>query len=154
MMLLQKRLNIRLIAAMVQKEAGVRLCAPEGSRDSGAVTLAVRYYSDPKRLFDVPAGCFRPIPGVDSTVIRLDMLDAPAVDCNDPDGLFRVIRAAFSQRRKTVANSLSSGLNVGKDAVYAVLKDAGIDPAARAERLCLSDYAAILSSFGNMDITV
>lgn len=154
MMLLQKNLKIKLIAAMVQKEAGIRLCAPEGSRESGAVTLAVRYYSSPKRLFDVPAGCFWPVPGVDSTVIRLDMLEEPSVRCDDSDALFRVIRAAFSQRRKTLANSLSSGLDADKSAVNEALNAAGVDPASRAERLSLSDYAAVMKALKDLKINV
>lgn len=154
MMLLQKGLKIKLIAAMVQKEAGIRLCAPEGSRESGAVTLAVRYYSSPKRLFDVSAGCFWPVPGVDSTVIRLDMLDEPSVECSDPDALFRVIRAAFSQRRKTVSNSISAGLGADKSAVTEALKSAGIDPAARAERLTLRDHVAIMGALREKGVQV
>lgn len=152
MMLLQNNLKIRFIAAMVQKEAGIRLCAPEGSRDSGAVTLAVRYYSSPRRLFDVPAGCFWPVPGVDSTVIRLDILETPAVECDNPDCLFRVIRAAFSQRRKTVANSISAGLGADKSSVVAALQALGVDPASRAERLLLKDYVAIMSALNDKEI--
>lgn len=142
MKLLEERLPIESITVMVQKEAAVRLCAEPGTRDSSAITAAVRYYCDPELLFHVSAGSFMPAPRVDSAVIQLD-LHEPTVHLKDDRTFFKVIKGAFAQRRKTVLNSLSSSLSLDKNDVRAILKSAGIDENARAERLTLQDFAAI-----------
>ena len=142
MKLLEDKLPIRSITVMVQKEAAVRLCATPGTRDSSAITAAVRYYSDPRLLFHVSAGSFMPAPRVDSAVIQLD-LHAPSPSPKDERLLFSVIRGAFAQRRKTVLNSLSSSLALDKDTLRAILDEAGVEESARAERLTLSDFTAI-----------
>ena len=102
MMLLEKRLPITSITVMVQKEAADRICAEVGSRESGAVTVAVNYYSSPEVLFRVSRGSFMPPPNVDSSVIRLDVLPEPPVNLNDEKGFFAFIKAAFGQRRRTM----------------------------------------------------
>ena len=107
MYLLESRIPIDAVTVMVQKEAAARLCAPVGSRDAGAVTVAVNYYADAKKLFDVSAGSFMPAPKVDSSVIRLDIRPDPPVEISDEKFFFRVVKAAFGQRRKTASNSLS-----------------------------------------------
>ncbi len=142
MKLLEDRLPIRAITVMVQKEAAQRICAPVGSRMSGAVTVAVNYYAEPRQLFTVSAGSFMPAPKVDSAVIRLDILDQPPVQ-TDTEKFFAVVKAAFSQRRKVIANSLSSGLSVGKDRVLTILEAANVPSNARAEQLSLQDFANI-----------
>ncbi|MBQ3265511.1 MAG: 16S rRNA (adenine(1518)-N(6)/adenine(1519)-N(6))-dimethyltransferase RsmA [Ruminococcus sp.] len=142
MKLLEDRLPITSITVMVQKEAAVRLCAEPGTRDSSAITAAVRYYCTPELLFHVSAGSFLPAPKVDSSVIRL-RLHEPVVHPKNEKTFFEVIRAAFAQRRKTVLNSLSSSLSLDKNAVRAILKTAGVDETARAERLTLEDFARI-----------
>lgn len=142
MKLLEDRLPIGAITVMVQKEAAVRLCAEPGARDSSAITTAVRYYCDPELLFHVSAGSFMPAPRVDSAVIRL-ALHEPTVHPRDEATFFKVIKAAFAQRRKTVLNSLSSSLSLDKDTVRAILKSAGVDESARAERLTLKNFADI-----------
>ena len=142
MKLLEDRLPIGSITVMVQKEAAVRLCAEPGTRDSSAITAAVRYYCTPELLFGVSAGSFMPAPKVDSAVIRLN-LHAPTVHPEDEAVFFKVIKAAFSQRRKTVLNSLSSGLSLDKSAVRAILEEAEVAPELRAEKLTLEDFAAI-----------
>ncbi|MEE0957912.1 MAG: 16S rRNA (adenine(1518)-N(6)/adenine(1519)-N(6))-dimethyltransferase RsmA [Ruminococcus sp.] len=142
MKLLEDRLPIRAITVMVQKEAAQRICAPVGSRMSGAVTVAVNYYAEPRQLFTVSAGSFMPAPKVDSAVIRLDILDQPPVQ-TDTEKFFAVVKAAFSQRRKVIANSLSSGLSVGKDRVLTMLEAANVPSNARAEQLSLQDFANI-----------
>ena len=142
MKLLEERLPIESITVMVQKEAAVRLCAAEGSRDSSAITAAVRYYAEPELLFHVSAGSFMPAPKVDSAVIRLTLRE-PELLPRDEKMMFRVIKAAFSQRRKTVLNSISSSLSLDKGELSDILKTAGVDPAARAERLTLSDFSRI-----------
>lgn len=142
MKLLEDHLPVSTITVMVQKEAAVRLCAEPGTRDSSAITAAVRYYCTPELLFHVSSGSFMPAPRVDSAVIRL-RLHEPQVHPKDEKTFFKVIKGAFAQRRKTVLNSLSSSLSLDKTAVRAILESAGVDPTARAERLTLGDFAAI-----------
>lgn len=142
MRLLEQRLPVKSITVMVQKEAARRLCAEPGSREVGAVSIAVRYYSTPRVLFPVSRGSFMPAPDVDSAVIRLDVREKPAVDA-PPDAFFRVVRAAFSMRRKTLLNCLSSGLGKAKDETAALLEQAGVPAGARAEQLLMEQFAAI-----------
>ena len=147
MKLLEDRLPISAITVMVQKEAAQRICAEVGSRMSGAVTVSVNYYAKPQMLFGVSAGSFMPAPKVDSEVIRLDILKEPPVQADE--GLFfAVVRAAFSQRRKVISNSLSAGLGKSKEEILAVLEAANVPPTARAEKLSLEDFAAIANAIG------
>ena len=142
MKLLEEKLPIQSITVMVQKEAAVRLCAVPGTRDSSAITAAVRYYCEPKLLFHVSAGSFMPAPRVDSAVIQL-LLHEPTVQPKNEQTFFKVIKGAFAQRRKTVLNSLSSSLSLDKQAVRDILSAAGVEENARAERLTLEDFAHI-----------
>ena len=147
MKLLEDRLPISAITVMVQKEAAQRICAEVGSRMSGAVTVSVNYYAKPQMLFGVSAGSFMPAPKVDSEVIRLDILKEPPVQADE--GLFfAVVRAAFSQRRKVISNSLSAGLGKSKEEILAVLEAANVPPTARAEKHSLEDFAAIANAIG------
>ena len=143
MSLLEQRLPIRSITVMVQKEVAQRICAQPGTRDSGAITAAVRYYSQPRVLFPVSRGSFLPAPEVDSAVIRLDLHPTPPVAVADEATLFRVIRGAFGQRRKTVLNTLSAALELPKEETRALLEQAGVPATARAEALTLEQFAAI-----------
>ena len=147
MKLLEDRLPITAITVMVQKEAAQRICAEVGSRMSGAVTVSVNYYARPQMLFGVSAGSFMPAPKVDSAVIRLDVLKEPPVQA-DEKLFFAVVKAAFSQRRKVISNSLSAGLGKSKEEILAVLETAGVSPTARAEKLGLEDFAAIANAIG------
>ncbi len=142
MKLLEDKLPITAITVMVQKEAAQRICAPVGSRESGAVTVSVNYYAEPSLQFYVSAGSFMPAPKVDSAVIRLDVRKEPPV-ITDEEKFFRVVKAAFSQRRKVISNSLSSGLKMSKDEINEVLAAANVPSNARAEKLSLDDFAAI-----------
>lgn len=142
MKLLEDKLPITAITVMVQKEAAQRICAPVGSRESGAVTVSVNYYAEPSLQFHVSAGSFMPAPKVDSAVIRLDVRKEPPV-ITDEEKFFKVVKAAFSQRRKVISNSLSSGLKMSKDEINEVLAAANVPSNARAEKLCLDDFAAI-----------
>lgn len=142
MKLLEDKLPITAITVMVQKEAAQRICAPVGSRESGAVTVSVNYYAEPSLQFHVSAGSFMPAPKVDSAVIRLDVRKEPPV-ITDEEKFFRVVKAAFSQRRKVISNSLSSGLKMSKDEIIEVLAAANVPSNARAEKLSLDDFAAI-----------
>ncbi|MEZ3453197.1 MAG: 16S rRNA (adenine(1518)-N(6)/adenine(1519)-N(6))-dimethyltransferase RsmA [Oscillospiraceae bacterium] len=143
MNLLESRLPIECITVMVQKEAGVRLCAEPGSREAGAVSAAVRYYAEPKMLFNVSRGSFMPAPNVDSCVIRLDIKKDPPVKVSDEKLYFRVVRGAFSQRRKTLVNSLSSALGIPKAEAAEAIKAAGLPENIRPEQLALEDFAAV-----------
>ena len=142
MKLLESRLPFTSITVMVQKEAAVRLCAKPGTRECGAVTLAVQYYAAPQILFPVSRGSFMPAPNVDSAVIRLDIRKEPPCAVADEAKLFRLIRAAFGQRRKTLGNALSGG-GFDREAVAAAMAAAGIPASARAEQLTLHQFAAL-----------
>lgn len=128
MRLLETRLPVKAITVMVQKEAAARICAAPGSRNAGALSAAVSYYAVPQILFPVSRGSFMPAPEVDSAVIRLDIRPQPAVSPVDEALFFKVIRAGFSQRRKTLSNSLSSGLGLAKDQTSAGAAAGGPSP--------------------------
>lgn len=146
MRLLEEKLPVENITVMVQKEAAQRLCAAPGTREAGAISYAVAYYSSPKMLFTVQPGSFYPAPKVTSAVIRLDVHKQPTVQVpgGDEAGLFRLIRAAFSQRRKTIANVVASGLNLPKPQVQEALQVAGLDARLRPEQLTLQQYCDLL----------
>ena len=145
MRLLEEKLPIRNITVMVQKEAAQRLCAAPGTRDAGAISYAVAYYAEPKLLFSVQPGSFYPAPKVTSAVIRLDVRKTPAVQVPNGDeaAFFALIRAAFSQRRKTAANAIANGLHLPKTQVLTALQSAGLDERARPEQLTLEEYCAL-----------
>ena len=146
MRLLEEDLPVKSITVMVQKEAGERICARPGTRQAGALTAAVWFYSEPRQLFHVSRGSFMPAPDVDSSVIRLDVRPQPPVEVADKKASFRVVKAAFAQRRKTVHNSLSSSLGLPKDEVGAAMDAAGVARNARAEQLTLEEFAALANA--------
>lgn len=145
-MLLENNLPIEAVTVMIQKEAADRLCTPVGSRESGAITVCTNYYSVPKQLFNVSRGSFMPAPNVDSTVIRLDIRKEPAVVVSDEKKFFRIVKAAFAQRRKTVVNSVSSSLGIPKAQIISALENAGLDANIRAEKLSMDDFASLCES--------
>lgn len=140
MMLLESRLPVKSITVMVQKEAGERICAVMPSRACGAVTAAVRYYSKPQILFPVSRGSFYPSPNVDSMVVRLDVKKELPLEGEAEKRLFRVVKAAFGQRRKTLVNTLSSGLKIEKARAAEAIAEAGLKPTVRAEELSLDEF--------------
>ncbi len=142
MNLLESRLPVTGITVMVQKEAAQRLCARPGTREAGAVTLAVQYYAQAETLFSVSRGSFMPAPNVDSAVIRLTVRREPPCAVRDEKQLFRLIRAGFGQRRKTLPNSLSAA-GFSREAILAALVASEISPTARAEELTLEQFAAL-----------
>lgn len=139
MMLMESRLRIKSITVMVQKEAGTRLCAKMGTRDMGAVTVAVNYFSVPKILFNVSRGSFMPAPNVDSCVVRFDIKDETPEGVCDEKLFFKVARGAFSQRRKTLANSVSSALSIEKQTVIKAIEQAGLSISVRPEQLSMEE---------------
>ena len=140
MQLLEERLPITAVTVMVQKEAADRLCAKVGERDCGAVTVAVNYYSTPKTLFKVGRGSFMPSPKVDSAVIRLDIDKEGKYSVSDEGLFFRIVRAAFAQRRKQILNPLSGALGFSKDELAEMLTACGIKATARPEELKMQDF--------------
>lgn len=143
MRVLESRLPVRSMTVMVQKEAADRLCAAPGTRECGAVSYAVRYYSEPKLMFRVNRGSFMPSPNVDSAVIRMEINQKNTLPEDKEKLLFRLIRAGFSQRRKQLVNPLSGELHKSKEELSALLGQLGIRPTARAEELTLEDYIKV-----------
>lgn len=144
MKLVESRLPFETITVMIQKEVAQRLTAPAGDSEYGAITAALSYYGKVERLFLVPAGCFLPAPKVDSAVIRITLHKEPPIKVRDEDTLFKTIRGAFAQRRKTLSNSLSTEFSaLGKDGIAAAIAEAGLDASIRGERLTLEDFARL-----------
>lgn len=143
MYLLESRLPVECITVMVQKEAAQRLCAKVGTRESGAVSVAVNYYAEAEMLFPVTRDCFTPSPNVDSYVIRLKVRKNPPVKVQDEKFFFETVKAAFSQRRKTAANGISSGLGLAKEKVVSALEESGLPVNVRAEALSMEELAVL-----------
>ena len=143
MLLLESRLPIDSITVMVQKEAAQRLCAKVGSRESGAITVGVNYYGSVKQLFGVSRGSFMPSPNVDSAVIRIDIDKEHRLTEEEEKFFFRMVKAGFSQRRKTLANSLCSMLGIAKNNVYSALSGLGISESVRIEALTMEQLMAL-----------
>lgn len=143
MKILEERLPIKALTVMVQKEAADRICAKPATRESGAISYAVSWYSAPKILFRVNRGSFMPSPNVDSAVIRLDVKPESALPADEEKRMFRIIKAGFSQRRKQLANPLSGAFSLDKAALCGIFENLGIKPTARAEELSLEDYARL-----------
>lgn len=142
MMLLEERLPIRSVTVMVQKEAGTRLCAPVGSRDMGAITVAINYFSKPKLLFNVSRGSFMPAPNVDSCVVRFDINEKTPEGVSDEKFFFKTVKGAFSQRRKTLVNSVASSLGADKSAVTEAVQKSGLTSNVRPEQLSMEQLIA------------
>ncbi len=143
MHLLESKLPIDNITVMVQKEAAERLGAEVGSREAGAVTVAVAYYAESEILFEVGRDSFMPPPNVDSAVISLDIRREPPVKLNDEAKFFSFIKACFAQRRKTLVNTVSATMGLQKDTLREALCSAGLPETVRSEQLTLSELAEI-----------
>ena len=145
MKLLEDRLPIESITVMVQKEVAERMETGPGTKDYGALSLAVQYYSEPYLAANVPANCFMPRPNVGSAVIRLTIHEEPPVQVKDEKHMFALIRASFNQRRKTLVNGIGNAaeLPYSKEQVAAALTKLGISETVRGEALTLADFAAL-----------
>jgi 16S rRNA (adenine1518-N6/adenine1519-N6)-dimethyltransferase len=143
--LFENHVPLESITIMVQKEVAQRMQVGPGTKDYGALSLAVQFYAEPEVVLTVPAGCFMPRPNVDSAVIRLTRHKTPPVAVTDEKLMFEIIRAAFNQRRKTLVNSLNNavGLNVNKEAVIRVLSEMGLPETIRGEALTLEQFAQL-----------
>lgn len=143
MMLLESRLPIDNITVMVQLEAAERICAEVGTRESGAVTAAVSYYAEKEILFEVSRKSFMPSPNVDSAVIKLSILKEPPISVDDEKKFFRLVKACFAQRRKTLVNTVSNTLGIPKENLKTALSEIGLKETARGEELTLEELAAL-----------
>lgn len=133
------------ITVMLQKEVAERLCAKPGNSDYGAFTVYIEFYTQPEILFYVPADCFVPQPKVDSAVVRLKLRQEPPVKVEDEQFFFRVVHAAFAQRRKTLLNCLNSafGNSLEKAEIIRIIEESGLDATVRGERLSIEDFAKL-----------
>lgn len=153
MKLLETKLDIKSISVMIQKEVAMRMIASPGGKDYGALSVAVQYYSNPTIITTVPSTVFIPRPNVDSAVIKLDVYDKPKVEVKDEKLMFKVVKSAFGQRRKTIVNALSGGyLDMSKDDIRVVLEKADIDPKKRGEVLSIEDFARISDTITNLNL--
>ena len=143
MKLLEDNLDIESITVMVQKEVADRLVDVPGGKDSGAITYGVNYYTKPEKVIDVPNTAFIPAPEVNSSVIKLNVLNKPSVEVKNEELLFKIIKMAFMQKRKTLLNGLTNGNLASKEQVEKMLADLGFDLRIRGEKLSLEDFAKI-----------
>ena len=144
MKLLEDKLDIDSITIMIQKEVAQRLIAKPGTSLSGSISYAISYYTKPEKVIEVSRQAFLPIPEVDSEVIKLNVLEKPSIDVEDEELLFKIIKLAFMQRRKTLVNALYNGkLLDDKQKIELLLNEAGVDPTIRGEKLSLEEFAEI-----------
>ena len=143
--LLESGIGYKSITVMVQTEVAERMQTGPGSKDYGALSLAVQYYSKPEIMIDVPPECFYPMPGVGSSVIKLDLYEEPPVKVSDPAFMFRIIKASFMQRRKTLQNALQNNpdTKISREKTSGALEKMGLDPMIRGEALTLEQFAAL-----------
>ena len=145
MKILEECSEISTIVIMIQKEVAERITAEPGGKEYGALTVAAAYYGTAKKMFDVPPHCFMPRPEVTSSVIRIDVNEKPPVEIKSKENFFKVVKAAFAQRRKTLLNSLANSGIFGapKDQIEKILGEIGIEENRRPETLSIQDFARI-----------
>lgn len=149
MRFLEEDINVTDIVVMVQKEVAERMNAQPGGKDFGALSVAVQFYCDTEIVAKVPRHLFVPQPNVDSIVIALRVRPERKYRVDSEDLFFKVVKAAFGQRRKTLLNSIASMGNLSKDMVKEALEEAGIDPKRRGETLSLDEFAILSNVIGN-----
>lgn len=149
--LFESHVPLDSITIMVQKEVADRMQCGPGTKDYGALSLAVQFYARPKVVLNVPASCFMPRPNVDSAVIRLERFKTPPVDVKNEHLMFKIIRASFNQRRKTMMNSVgnSGEVNVSKEELLKALEQCGFSATIRGEALTLEQFAALTNAIIN-----
>lgn len=146
MKLLEEELDLESITVMIQKEVADRLIATPGKRETGAITYSVNYYSNPHGILEVPNDSFIPEPEVVSKVIRLDIRKTPIINVENKNKMFKIIKAAFTQRRKTLLNSLvNNKIFINKEEGIKLLQKIELDINIRPENLTLQDYAKIVN---------
>ena len=147
--------GFKSITVMVQREVAQRICAPPGSREYGALTVFANYHTEPVNLFNIPPECFYPKPKVHSSVIMLEIKPEKAVAAELEPILFRAVRAAFNQRRKTLVNALASAFSpgIGKQELAGIVSGCGFSANVRGEELAIGDFAALARALGALDKT-
>lgn len=150
--LIEEKLPIKNIVVMVQKEVAERIAAKPGKKDYGAISVLCQYYTNPRLVTIVPKGSFYPAPKVDSAVLCMEVQDKPNVDVLDEKLFFRVVRSAFSQRRKTLLNCLSSTFSCTKEELSNLLISIGIEPTVRGEKLGLYEFGKIADALKNQGL--
>ena len=149
MSLLESKLPIERLVVMVQKEVALRMVAKPGTKDYGALSVAVQYYTEPDIVLDVPPKSFLPAPAVTSSVIRCVLRDKPPVDVIDEKLFFRVVKAGFAQRRKTFANTMKT-TGLSKDRIEELLAKANIDGQRRGETFTLQEFADVANAWASL----
>ena len=151
--LFENHVPLHSITDMVQKEVADRMRMGPGTKDYGALSLAVQYYAEPYLVANVPQNCFMPRPKIGSAVIRLTVHEKPPVTVGDEKLMFRLIRASFNQRRKTLANGLNNSpeLNFSKEQIAAAIEKLGVSPSIRGEALTLKEFAQLTDIFLEME---
>jgi len=149
MSLLESKLPIERLVVMVQKEVALRMVAQPGTKDYGALSVAVQYYTEPDIVLDVPPKSFLPAPAVTSSVIRCVLRDKPPVDVIDEKLFFRVVKAGFAQRRKTFANTMKT-TGLSKDRIEELLEKANIDGQRRGETFTLQEFADVANAWASL----
>lgn len=149
MSLLESKLPIERLVVMVQKEVALRMVAKPGTKDYGALSVAVQYYTEPDIVLDVPPKSFLPAPAVTSSVIRCVLRDKPPVDVIDEKLFFRVVKAGFAQRRKTFSNTMKT-TGLSKDRIEELLVKANIDGQRRGETFTLQEFADVANAWASL----
>ena len=149
MSLLESKLPIERLVVMVQKEVALRMVAKPGTKDYGALSVAVQYYTEPDIVLDVPPKSFLPAPAVTSSVIRCILRDKPPVDVIDEKLFFRVVKAGFAQRRKTFSNTMKT-TGLSKDRIEELLAKANIDGQRRGETFTLQEFADVANAWASL----
>lgn len=151
--LIESRKNLKSMTLTIQKEVAQRIRAMPNTKDYGVLTIGIQYFGKPELKFIIPRGAFRPVPKVDSALIHVDMLQSPAISVRDEKMFFRVVKIAFSQRRKTMLNAMKQIQNILPQASESIIKDiiisAGIDPVRRAETLSIEEFARLSNGFSD-----
>lgn len=143
--LLESEVPLQSITIMVQREVAERMCAAPGTKDYGALTLAIRYYTEPEIRCFVPPNCFMPRPKVGSAVVRLTRHETPSVETKDVPQLFKLIRASFNQRRKTLQNGIANSpdFSLSREEIASCIASCGFSPTVRGETLTLEEFARL-----------
>ena len=147
MMFLEEGIPVTDIVVMVQKEVAERIVSDPGNKIYGALSVAVQFYAEPQIIVKAPKGLFMPQPKVDSVVVRMKLRDTPKVNVKNRSLFFRVVKAAFGMRRKTLLNALSAGLNISKEVVTEVMEGCQIDPKRRGETLSIEEFGKLADAF-------
>lgn len=147
--LIEGKYNLKNIVVMVQKEVAERFCAKPGTKEYGAISVLCAYYTKPEIICKVPASSFFPAPKVDSAVVCMRVCDEPNVKVKDEKLFFRIVKASFAQRRKTLLNCLANGFGTNKADIEKILIEAGIEPSIRGEKLGIDEFGKICNIMSN-----